>query len=100
MNHLPPRWKHDCPSCVYLGQYENADLYACVKNDEIKTLIDRTGEDGDYGSGTCFAFSRFQPPATNPKYIAYTRAIALGYRLDASGLEYKARYEANAKNNA
>ena len=26
---VPKRYKHDCPNCVYLGQYGNADLYAC-----------------------------------------------------------------------
>jgi hypothetical protein len=54
-----PRWEHDCFDCTWLGPFEGADLYACITgfgpdNLEIKTVIARTGIDGEYVSGLEF----------------------------------------------
>jgi len=47
-----PRYKHDCNSCVFLGQYAIADLYACIHNGRISTVIARYSDRiNDYASG-------------------------------------------------
>lgn len=48
-----PKFKHDCTSCVYLGHFEDHDLYYCPND---PTVIARFGDEGpDYGSGLPFA---------------------------------------------
>lgn len=63
----PPRYKHDCNMCVYLGHYGRFDLYACpkrvltveeqcarddLKQFELGTIIARvSSEPSDYASG-------------------------------------------------
>ena len=59
---VPKRYEHDCNQCVYLGQYGNADLYACgpdaEESDEdccekvLDTVLARYSDDpADYASG-------------------------------------------------
>lgn len=51
-----PRFKHDCESCVPLGEYTDSegsfDLYYCGQGGWMPTVIARFGDDGpDYLSG-------------------------------------------------
>ncbi len=60
MSDADPRYPHDCDHCIYLGQWEEYDLYVCKsrnKNpieDIDTTIIGRYGEAGDYCSGIAF----------------------------------------------
>lgn len=48
-----PKFQHDCSRCVYLGHFEDHDLYYCAGE---PTVIARFGDEGpDYGSGLPFA---------------------------------------------
>jgi hypothetical protein len=52
-----PLYKHDCELCVFLGQFENEDLYFCGNQigPTSKTVIARCSDAaGDYVSGLCF----------------------------------------------
>lgn len=49
-----PRYEHDCKNCVFLGWYDNYDLYYCptVKGGkDAYTVLARFGEGNDYHSG-------------------------------------------------
>lgn len=55
-----PLHEHDCERCIYLGGYNNHDLYACPEFSSESsvlppTVIARYGPDGDYYSGIVFA---------------------------------------------
>lgn len=51
-----PRFRHDCSRCVFLGVFEDADLYAC-KNEIEATVIARfSDEGGNYSSGIAFGY--------------------------------------------
>lgn len=83
-----PLFNHDCSKCFYLGDSNGADLYACVPtynnaaagfpNEHfIETLIARfSSEDGDYASGTEFAFLGNLHLA-----IALKRALAWNFKI-------------------
>lgn len=49
---MPPRYKHDCRKCKYLGPYEEYDLYHCYNCALAKgTVIARHGNEGwEYAS--------------------------------------------------
>ncbi len=49
---IPPRYKHDCRKCKYLGQHKEYDLYHCYNCAlEKGTVIARYGNDGwEYAS--------------------------------------------------
>lgn len=48
-----PKFQHDCTACIFLGHFEDHDLYYC---DREPTVIARFGDDGpQYGSGLAFA---------------------------------------------
>jgi len=54
------RFKHDCDDCIYLGQYNEFDLYFCPGTGEqyTETVIARYSDEGnDYHSGMEFATS-------------------------------------------
>lgn len=52
-----PRYEHDCESCYFLGQHEDADLYACCMG-KTATVIARTSDEGsDYTSGIAGALN-------------------------------------------
>jgi hypothetical protein len=45
-----PRFSHDCARCLFVGQLDGEDLYACGAGGEA-SLVRRFGDDGpDYGS--------------------------------------------------
>jgi hypothetical protein len=47
-----PRYAHDCPKCIFLGEDGLYDLYYC---DREPTIVCRyTSDPPDYGSGICF----------------------------------------------
>ena len=54
---MKPRYDHDCDTCVFLGPFEDHDLYVCSHaNKIIDTVIGRYGSDGpDYVSNVDFA---------------------------------------------
>ena len=50
-----PLYEHDCKDCIFLGTFENADLYFCTQGNTIKTIIARFGNEGpSYISGLTF----------------------------------------------
>jgi hypothetical protein len=53
----PPRYKHDCELCKYLGRYGKHDLYYCPGGwSQSETIIARYSSEGpDYISGLVFA---------------------------------------------
>ena len=67
------RYKHDCDRCIYLGRWEEYDLYFCAYDLLGPTVIARFGSDGpDYASGLRVA-------SMIPELAeARTRAIAAG----------------------
>jgi len=67
-----PKFIHDCDNCIFLGIYEEYDLYYC---DNEPTIIARYGDNGpDYMSGMIFA----QPDKSEPLYKAKQLAIEKG----------------------
>jgi hypothetical protein len=69
-----PLYTHDCESCLYLGQYEDKDLYYC-SGGFTNTVIARYGNDGpEYMSGMIFAINGHNPNLVE----AYKRANLLG----------------------
>ena len=49
-----PLYEHDCDSCVFLGSYDNKDLYFCPNG--LTTIIARNSSVGyDYQSGIASA---------------------------------------------
>lgn len=72
-----PRYKHDCTSCLFLGQLDKYDLYICPKEVSGPTPVCRYGNEGwEYKSGMPFADQDIEPYAT-----AKRRAIAAGLLL-------------------
>ena len=48
---LTPAFEHDCDECVFLGRYEDHDLYLCPQGG-MPTVVARWGNDGpEYTSG-------------------------------------------------
>lgn len=75
----PPRFEHDCQNCIFLGGYEEYDLYFCPQGG-LPTIIARTSsEGGDY-------FTIYPPKEWRKSlhgmqealFAAGQRAIALG----------------------
>ena len=76
-----PRWTHDCPTCEFLGIWDDADrydLYVCGRDNNANTVVARWGPQlGNYLSGLI---------AANPHYVlreAWLRAKALGWKPPA-----------------
>jgi hypothetical protein len=69
-----PRYNHDCDKCVFLGEYEEYDLYFCGQGTLLtSTVIARYSNNGeDYTSGIDFA--THYPPLIEAK----SRAIEKG----------------------
>lgn len=66
-----PQFTHDCESCIFLGRFQNHDLYYC--NVGNKTVLARYGDWGwEYASG--LEFINHHPELTE----AARRAVALG----------------------
>jgi hypothetical protein len=67
-----PRYTHDCDQCVFLGWYEECDLYFCARN--IVTVIARYGNDGhEYTSG--LTFTDVDPELAEAKKRAVERGL-------------------------
>lgn len=50
-----PVFKHDCSFCIFLGRYDEQDLYACPQEAVWPTVIARHGDElGEYNSGLPF----------------------------------------------
>lgn len=65
-----PVFKHDCYDCVFLGHYNDRDLYFCAD-----TVIARYGDNRpDYSSGMGFA----RPDGNQSLYQAKLLAIDKG----------------------
>jgi hypothetical protein len=47
----PPRYQHDCSRCIFLGQYDDADLYFCGKGPNATVIARFSGDGADYTSG-------------------------------------------------
>ena len=70
---------HDCDCCKFLGTYKKHDLYFCVQDGVLPTLIARYSNDGpDYISGLSFA--KVSPLLGE----AARRALAKGYLSQAT----------------
>ena len=74
-------FEHHCDNCVFLGNHilseVKMDLYACVNDGNIKTVIARYGSEGyDYSSGLSSAISGAVPELVE----AFTRAKAFGFK--------------------
>ena len=54
-----PKFRHNCDQCVFLGTYENRDMYFCSQSD-MPTVIARYGNaDHQYVSGKALAQRNF-----------------------------------------
>ncbi len=70
----PRRYQHDCTACVYLGHFEEYDLYVCPQGG-IPTVIARFSSEGpDYQSGLDAGKSGLLPFLAE----AYSRAVSNG----------------------
>lgn len=67
---LPPRFRNQCPECVYLGQFGGCDLYFCSQTAlGIATVIARFADDpSSYQSG--LALAEFIPSLGQAKHLA------------------------------
>ncbi len=57
---MKPKYEHDCERCVFLGNYQNSDLYFCPQG-SLPTVIARWADAKEdpsaYVSGLAFAKS-------------------------------------------
>lgn len=75
MSKIIERYDHDCESCVFLGPYQQFDLYYCGDLGRLSTVIARWSSDGpDYASGMCFAVAR----TIEELAVALDRAVQMG----------------------
>jgi hypothetical protein len=81
------RYIHDCCKCIFLGQYEKADLYVCLDDGVIDTVIARfSSATPDYLSGLTFAYAYGEDLSADENsdmrftFEAFKRAISIGYR--------------------
>ena len=72
-----PKYQHDCVDCIFLGNYNEYDLYYCNKSN--LTVIARFGDDSpDYLSGMIFAITglyKNPPECEDPLTEALKRAL-------------------------
>jgi hypothetical protein len=53
-----PKYKHDCDQCIYLGIYEDYDLYFCKQGGKSPTVLARFGNAGpEYLSGLGMSYT-------------------------------------------
>jgi len=78
-----PVYRHDCNACVFLGHYEEKDLYYCPggPGGTGGTVIARaSGKPSDYASGLPFGKVRLGNPIVyHHLRVAYLIAADLGY---------------------
>ena len=55
-----PKFKHDCPACIFLGEYKGDDLYFCPQRTlGTPSLVIRHSDEGsDYSSGIVFVWTQ------------------------------------------
>ena len=52
---MKPIFEHDCSHCIFLGHFDNHDLYHC--NHTRETFLARYGNEGhEYKSGKVFSY--------------------------------------------
>jgi hypothetical protein len=74
-----PLYLHDCKDCIYLGNYENCDLYVCGES----VVARRSSEPSDYDSGSVYN-GRFYAALVvgSPSYLILEKALK---RAEAKG---------------
>ena len=77
---MTPLYDHDCDTCVFLGPFEEHDLYVCSHaNKIIGTVIGRYGSSpSDYVSNVDFAITGDMSRILNE---ALCRAEKIGFKL-------------------
>lgn len=70
-----PIHQHDCNNCVFLGTFQNNDLYYCNQHGR-PTVIARYGPSGEYASGLTFG-EHDKDDLTSELGEAYRRAKKL-----------------------
>jgi len=74
----PPKYKHDCRVCVFLGRYKEFDLYYCTQGGKADTILARYSDEGpDYLSGMPNREFTYNSPF-HPRTEGYFRAKKLG----------------------
>jgi hypothetical protein len=63
---LPPRFIHDCKSCLYLGRHEEYDMWFCPTCDEGTLIARYDNEGGEYASTPLFCL--------RPEHIKFLQA--------------------------
>lgn len=87
-DNVGPTFKHDCDACIYLGHFEDHDLYYCGADGGMPTVIARwSGSGPEYASGLTIAkardFKRMEDNAPD-----YSRALRVAYLIAKdSGLD-------------
>jgi hypothetical protein len=67
----PPRFKHDCDKCIYLGQVDDCDAYLCVdtENGGMSDIIWRhSDEPSDNGSNIVSTCLQNMAYGVDPEY--------------------------------
>jgi hypothetical protein len=74
----PPRFRHDCPDCVFLGRSENgqADLYYCPDHLDFRDLL--IARDMDFPGNYLALWAVGEPPRDPYLAEAHRRAVARG----------------------
>lgn len=73
-----PLYTHDCDKCVFLGSYDEKDMYYCPQ-EGLDTVIARFSDEGsDYISGLPIAVYEMAYHVSPPLRVAYLIALDLG----------------------
>lgn len=85
MSLLPaPRFVHDCPNCIYLGQhgdgilFPHADLYFCPQFIDPTVIARYSDKPSDYSSGLYFGKHGINPALTVAYRLALERGLLTG----------------------
>ncbi len=75
---MEPRFKHDCDTCIYLGQSQGHDLYFCPAHQDLVARFDNDGP--DYLSIEVDLFERWvgERPVDNVYHEVYRLAKVKG----------------------
>lgn len=72
-----PKYVHDCDVCVFLGNFEDMDLYVCRGESGGGTYVARqSDQDSDYISGVAFVGK--VPAITRAYELAKDKGLNLG----------------------
>jgi len=76
---MTPKFKHDCEKCIFLGHYNEKDLYFCDQNSTNPTLIQRYSDDsGDYFSAIAIVNDSLVQSISPDLRVAFLIARELG----------------------